>query len=137
MLAALAALISPALRGAGAAASSEGSSGREVTAVLRIYSVILEIIRALLPIIDRIEQHDRDLGRQLRRALASVPLNTAEGSYSRGRNRAARYHSAAGSMNEVIAGVETAVAFEYVHSFDPELLDRMRRVVATLFKNAR
>ncbi|MBI2394605.1 MAG: four helix bundle protein [Deltaproteobacteria bacterium] len=73
----------------------------------------------------------------MRRALASVPLNTAEGSYSRGANRAARYHCAAGSMNEVIAGIETAIAFQYVESFDPELLDRLRMVVATLFKNAR
>ncbi|MBI2393049.1 MAG: hypothetical protein HYV09_25925, partial [Deltaproteobacteria bacterium] len=45
--------------------------------MLRIYSVILEIIRALLPVIERIEQQDKDLGRQMRRALASVPLNTA------------------------------------------------------------
>jgi len=45
------------------------------------------------PLIGRIARHDPDLARQLRRASASVVLNTAEGMYARGRDfdRRARF----------------------------------------------
>lgn len=52
--------------------------------MLRIYPVILEVLKALQPVLRRIEARDRDLGRQLRRCSTSIALNTAEGMYSRG-----------------------------------------------------
>lgn len=82
--------------------------------MLRIYSVILRLVSDLRPVLDAIAQHDSDLARQMRRALTSVPLNVAEGSSSRGGNRAARYHTAAGSMREVGACIDVAVALGYV-----------------------
>ncbi len=105
--------------------------------MLRIYSVVLELVRALRPVLERIEQHDADLARQMRGALTSVPLNVAEGASSRGRNRAARYHTGAGSMREVIAAIEVAEALGYVTAPDPALVDEMGLVVGTLMKNAR
>ena len=95
------------------------------------------MVRELRPVVERIEQRDSDLGRQLRRALASVPLNTAEGAYSRGRNRAARYHNAAGSMREVGAALDVALALGYVDRVEPALTERLGLVVGTLMKNAR
>jgi hypothetical protein len=62
--------------------------------MLRIYPVLLKLVRSLRPFVRDLERRDPDLARQCRRALASAPLNVAEGSYSRGRNRAARYHTA-------------------------------------------
>jgi four helix bundle protein len=58
--------------------------------MLHIYPFVLELIRKLRPTIVLIERKDRDLGRQLRRAAASVVLNLSEGMCSRGRNRAAK-----------------------------------------------
>jgi len=104
--------------------------------MLRIYPVILDLVRALRPLMEQIAQQDADLARQMRRALTSVPLNVAEGASSRGRNRAARYHTAAGSMREVVAAIEVAAALGYVHAADPVLLDQMGLVVGTLMKNA-
>ena len=55
--------------------------------MLRIYSIVLEVLKQLQPALRRIEVQDRDLGRQLRRASASIALNLGEGMYSRGQNR--------------------------------------------------
>ena len=58
--------------------------------MLRIYPVVLEVLKQLQPALQRIEVKDRDLARQLRRASSSIALNLAEGMYSRGQNRNAR-----------------------------------------------
>ena len=76
--------------------------------MLRIYSIVLEVLKQLQPALRRIEVQDRDLGRQLRRASASIALNLGEGMYSRGQNRNARYHTALGSMRETLACIEVA-----------------------------
>ena len=101
--------------------------------MLRIYHVVLEALKQLQPALRRIEQRDRDLARQLRRCSSSVALNLAEGMYSRGRNRAARYHSALGSARETLACLEVAVVCSYVQP-EPTLNDQLDRVVATLVK---
>ena len=76
--------------------------------MLHIYQVILDTVEVMQPVVRRIELRDKDLGRQLRRASCSIALNTAEGMYSRGQNRQARYHTALGSARETLACLELA-----------------------------
>jgi len=101
--------------------------------MLRIYPVILEVLRQLQPVLRRIEVKDRDLGRQLRRCSTSIALNVAEGMYSRGKNRNARYHSALGSARETLACLEVAEVCGYA-SGNGALKEALRRVVGTLVK---
>jgi four helix bundle protein len=102
--------------------------------MLRIYGVVLEVVRGVRPVIEAIEKRDPDLGRQMRRAVSSVALNTSEGMYSRGRNRGARYHTAMGSMRETLACIEVGVALGYVEEADAGLRARINHVLGTLFK---
>jgi four helix bundle protein len=102
--------------------------------MLRIYSVILQVLRQLRPVLRRIELRDKDLARQLRRCSVSVALNVAEGMYSRGNNRGARYHSALGSARETLACLEAAEACGYVAEADAALCEQLKRVVGTLVK---
>ena len=102
--------------------------------MLRIYSVILEVIRELRPVVVQLERRDADLARQMRRAMCSVALNVAEGMGSGGKNRTARYHNALGSMQETMACVEVGSALGYVGAVDDVLFDRMNRVVGTLVR---
>ena len=102
--------------------------------MLDLYPFILETISLLQPDTARVGRADSDLARQLRRAMASVPLNVAEGFYSRGRNRKARYHTALGSAREVLACFEVAEAMGMVPALPPGLRDRLDRIVRTLYK---
>jgi four helix bundle protein len=104
--------------------------------MLRIYSVILEVLRGLRPVVAAIEVCDRDLARQLRRASTSVALNTSEASGSHGGTRRERYRTALGSARETGACLDAAVALGYVESIDEELLDQLDHVRAVLVKNA-
>lgn len=99
--------------------------------MLRIYPVVLEVLKQLQPALRRIEVHDRDLGRQLRRASSSVALNLGEGMYSRGQNRQARYHNALGSARETLSCLEVAAISSYVEE-DKQLWDQLDRVIGTL-----
>ena len=102
--------------------------------MLRIYSVLLELVRFVRPRVKELERCDPDLARQCKRALSSAPLNLAEGSYSRGRNRAARYHTALGSLREVLACFEVAAAMGYLPEVDPDLRHRFDHVLGTLVR---
>jgi four helix bundle protein len=102
--------------------------------MLRIYPVLLDLVRSLTPLIRELERRDPDLARQCRRALCSAPLNVAEGSYSRGKNRLARYHTALGSMREVLACLEVANAMGYLPQIDAELRGRFDQVLGTLVR---
>jgi four helix bundle protein len=102
--------------------------------MLRIYPVVLDFIRRQRSTISLIERKDRDLGRQLRRASASAGLNLAEGMYSRGENRGAKYHIALGSAREMLACLELAEAFGYVRSIDPSVRAECDGIVGTLVR---
>ena len=104
--------------------------------MLRIYPVVLDVLRQLQPVLRQIERRDRDLARQLRRCSASVALNLAEGMFSRGQNRGLRYHSALGSARETLACLEVAQAFGYVQQQGLPQADLLR-VVGTLVKLVR
>ena len=102
--------------------------------MLRIYPVLLELVRSVMPLVRELERCDPDLARQCKRALASGPLNVAEGSYSRGRNRAARYHNAVGSVREALACFEVAAALGYLPEVELTLRARFDHVIGTLVR---
>jgi four helix bundle protein len=101
--------------------------------MLRIYSVIIDLLRGLRPVIAQIELHDRDLARQLRRAASSIALNVSEGSSSHGGTRRERYRNALGSARETGACLDVAVALGYIESVDAVMLAQLDQVRATLF----
>jgi four helix bundle protein len=100
--------------------------------MLRIDDVLIELVGELRPVIAELARHDPDLARQCRRALASAPLDVAEGSYSRGRNRPARYHDALGSLREALACLEVAAALGTTGPVERGLRARFDHVLGTL-----
>jgi four helix bundle protein len=70
----------------------------------------------------------------VRRAIQSALLNMAEGSYNRGKNRSARYHTSLGSLREALACFEVAAAMGYLPGVQPALRARFDHVLGTLVR---
>jgi four helix bundle protein len=102
--------------------------------MLRIYPVVLELVRRMGPALPVLRARSASLGDQFERALISVPLNVSEGAYSRGRNRQARYQCACASAREALSCWETAEAFGWVGPLDAERLNLFRQVIGTLVR---
>ena len=101
--------------------------------MLRIYPVILGFLEELQPVVRSLERRDRDLGRQLRRASCSIALNVAEGMYSRGANREARYHTALGSARETLSCLEVAERCAQANA-NADHLAQLNRIIGTLVR---
>lgn len=104
--------------------------------MLQIYPVVLELVRRVGTLLPGMRARSRELADQCERALISIPLNVAEGAHSRGRNRHARYHTAAGSAREVLACLETAEALGWMKAPGAELVALFQRVIGTLVRLA-
>ena len=63
-----------------------------------------------------------------------MALNLAEGMYSRGEVRTARYHTALGSMRETQSCLEVAGAFGYVRCLDDSFTADVNRIIGTLVR---
>jgi four helix bundle protein len=102
---------------------------------MRIYRIALELVASVVKLARKVQQQDPDLARQMKRAVASVPLNMQEGLYGKGGNRAARFHDAMGSAKETMAALDVSVAAEYLVPEEvADDLERIDHIVATLWK---
>ena len=78
------------------------------------YNVTLDLIRELRTIVPVVEQQDRDLADQLRRAANSVFLNLCEGRKRLKGDRVRLFGYACGSAAEVRAALDLAVTWGWI-----------------------
>ncbi len=97
--------------------------------MLDIYKVALELARAVGVQGGRIAVHDKDLARQMRRSMASVVLNIAEGAGCGGGTRRQRYKDALGSAQETKAALELGEAMGYGVGIDDAMMARMSHII--------
>ena len=80
------------------------------------FEVALEMVRSVRVVVEVVAVHDASLASQVRRAAQSVPLNLNEGRRRAGKDRLHHWRVAAGSADEVVAGLRVAEASGYVES---------------------
>ena len=100
--------------------------------------------RAVVPLVHRVQRHDRraarypkgcKLAQQLKDATNSFVLNLGEGAYSDPGTRRSRYQSSAGSAGEVRMGLYAAVGWRYLRQEEAEpALAHLDRLLASLWK---
>jgi four helix bundle protein len=100
--------------------------------MLRIYEIILEVIRELRPFVLELARRDPSLADQMRRAMPSIALNTAEGSGSRGRTRALRYSTACGSAKETMSCIDCGAAMYDLERPGESTMEKLRHVIGAL-----
>ena len=97
--------------------------------------VWFQMSQALCSVLKQIQQHDRDLALQLRRAGASAPSCLSEGSQRVGRDRLHLYRIAGGSAAEVLTQLELAIAWGYVARDEAQpVIELADRVVAIVWR---
>lgn len=103
--------------------------------MFEVYEVAKDAVRGMRPVLVVVQQSDRDLARQMRRAGASVMLNIAEGWRRLGRDRRQHYVIAAGSAAELRAALDVGEALGYLDSeVYAELEGLLDRVCAMLYR---
>ena len=100
---------------------------------LRIHGEVVELVRRTRAVVEGIGKHDKDLERQVRRAMASVALNGREGDRQAGGKGRQRFEDAMGSADEVKGGLEVAEALGYVE-VEVEILAEWTRVARVFWK---
>ena len=100
---------------------------------LRIQGEVIELVRRTRATVEAIGKHDKDLERQVRRAMTSVVLNGREVErQGRGKGRQ-RFEDAMGSADEVKGGLEVAEALGYVE-VQAEIVAGWTRVARVFWK---
>ena len=75
------------------------------------YTVALDLIRALRPVVTKLRQYSPDAADQVERAASSVVLNIAEGDRRSGRDPKRFYDIAHGSAGEIRGALDVADAW--------------------------
>lgn len=102
------------------------------------YQRSLELLREMVPVLERLAAVDDNLAGQARRAATSVALNIAEGNRRTAKDRRNRFRIALGSAAEVASCLEVAVALRYVdEAAVAPLLALVDRVKAMTYRLSR
>ena len=98
------------------------------------YTNALELIRALVPVVERLKTYDANIADQIVRAATSITLNVSEGSRRSGKDRRRFYVMARGSAGEIQGALDTADASGWRVDAERarEILDRELRLLAGL-----
>ena len=107
--------------------------------MLVAYTVALDLIRALRPVVAQLRKHNADSADQVERAASSIVHNLAEGSRRNGRDPRRFFDMAHGSAGEIRGALDVADAWGW--QVDSEvaraLLDRELGLLFGLTRRSR
>jgi len=102
---------------------------------IEILDVALDLVRAVKPIVRKVQTQDAEEARQMRTAVNSIVRNVSEGWERCGKDKTQLYRVAAGSAREVKAGLLIADAWGWVEPAEmQEAMSLCDRSLAMLFR---
>jgi four helix bundle protein len=107
--------------------------------MLVAYTVALDLIRALRPVVAQLRQYSPDVADQVERAANSIVLNIAEGDRRSGRDPKRFFSMAHGSAGEIGGALDLADAWgwQVESGCARALLDREMRLLHGLTRRGR
>jgi len=107
--------------------------------MLVAYTVALDLIRALRPVVAQLRKHSPDAADQVERAASSVAHNLAEGSRRSGRDPKRFFDMAHGSAGEIRGALDVADAWGWPIESGPvrAILDRQIALLYGLTRRSR
>ena len=81
--------------------------------MLVAYTVAIDLVRQLRPIVEEIKVHDAHLADQLKRAATNTVANLAEGQRRAAGNKRRAYENAHGEAREMLGCLDCALAWGY------------------------
>ena len=107
--------------------------------MLVAYTVALDLIRALRPVVAELRKYSADAADQVERAASSIVLNIAEGDRRSGRDPQRFFAMANGSAGEIVGALDLADAWGWKIDSEPAraLLDREQRLLWGLTRRGR
>ena len=96
-----------------------------------VYTVALELVRSLRPIVAELRTHSSNIADQIERAGTSLVLNLGEGNRRAGKDRRRFFVMAQGSASEILAALDVADAWGWIVDAQVVrvLLDRARALL--------
>ena len=82
--------------------------------MLIAYTVAVDLISELRPIVDAIKRHDTHLADQLRRAASNTVANLAEGQRRKAGNKNRAFENAHGEAREILGHLDPARGWGYI-----------------------
>ena len=105
---------------------------------MKIYALIVAMVKAVVALSRKVQRFDPDLARQMKRSSCSVALNASEGWHAQGGNRVARFGTAMSEARETMTALDLSVACGYLRQAEVEReLDRLDHIVAVMWKLSR
>src|SRR5262245_30493233 len=107
--------------------------------LLVAYTVALDLIRALRPVVVQLRKHSPDAADQVERAASSIVHNLAEGDRRNGRDPRRFFDMAHGSAGEIRGALDVADAWGWLVDADQAraLLDRELALLWGLTRRSR
>jgi four helix bundle protein len=96
-----------------------------------VYTVALELVRSLRPIVAELRTHSSNIADQIERAGTSLVLSLGEGNRRAGKDRRRFFVMAQGSASEILAALDVADAWGWIVDAQAvrALLDRERALL--------
>ena len=105
--------------------------------MLSIFNDVRQFQRDAAAICSSLRRYDTDLARQLKRSAQSVALNLSEGMAATAGDRRRSYGIALREAQECRGAIAIAADWGYAVVADDVVLDRLDKIIATLWKLTR